>query len=99
MRDLVDVFLFQDALRADAPARLPQKLSTLGLPLAEAGERLDKLAQNRVIHLRGIARLLDEQAAPAVTANLRAVGGAAMVWDSALRLLRNTVNRARELPS
>ena len=49
--------------------------------------------------MREIERLLGEQVAPAVTANLRAAGGAAMIWDSVMRLLRDTLTKAKELPS
>ena len=41
VRDVLDVFLFQDALRPDASVRLSQKLKKLALPLAEAIETLD----------------------------------------------------------
>ena len=99
VRDVLDVFLFQDALRPDAPVRLSQKLRKLALPLAEAIERLDRLEKNRAVHVREIERLLDEQVDPAVTANLRAAGGAAMVWDSVMRLLRDILTKAKELSS
>ena len=87
VRDVLDIFLFRDALRPDSPVRLSQKLSKLALPPAEAIERLNRLANNRTVHVRGIERLLDEQVNPAVTANLRAAGGAAMIWDSVMSLL------------
>ena len=99
VRDVLDIFLFQDALRPDSPVRLSQKLSKLALPPAEAIERLDRLANNRTVHVRGIERLLDEQVKPAVTANLRAAGGAAMIWDSVMRLLHEILAKAKELSS
>ena len=99
VRNVLDVFLFQDALRPDAPARLSQKLRKLALPLADAIARLDRVETNRAVHVREIERLLGEQVAPAVTANLRAAGGAAMVWDSVMRLLRDTLTKAKELSS
>lgn len=99
VRDVLDIFLFQDALRPDAPVRLSQKLTKLERPRAEAFETLDRLAKNRTVHVRAIERLLDEQVNPAVTANLRAAGGAAMVWDSVMRLLHDTLEKAKELTS
>ena len=93
VRDIVDIFLFQDALRPDAPVRLSQKLRVIALPLAEAIEKLDRLAKNRAVHVRGIERLLDEQVDRAVAANLRAAGGAAMVWDSVMRRLRDILEK------
>jgi hypothetical protein len=97
VRDALDVFLFQDALRADAPARLSRKLAGLPMTLAEAIEKLDQFEASRRVHVREIERLLDEQVMPAVAANLRAAGGAAMVWDFVMRLLRNTLSKAEEI--
>jgi len=95
VRDVLDVFLFQDALRPDSPARLSQRLSERGLPPAGAIERVDKLAASRAVHVRGIDRLLDEQVEPAVAANLRAAGGAAMIWDCVMSLIHDTLAKAR----
>ena len=97
VRDVLDIFLFQDALGPDAPLRLSQKLGKLALPPAEAIDRLDRLKKDRTVHVRGIERLLDEQVNPAVTANLRAAGGAAMVWDSVMRPLHEILAKAMEL--
>jgi hypothetical protein len=99
LRDVLDIFLFQDALRPDSPARLSQKLRKLALPLADAIDRLDRLETNRAVHVREIERLLGEQVAPAVTANLRAAGGATMIWDSVMTLLRNALTKAEESSS
>ena len=99
VRDVLDVFLFRDALRPDSPVRLSQKLSKLPLPPAEAIERLDRLANNRHVHVRGIEQLLDEQVNPAVTVNLRAAGGAAMIWDSVMSLLYEVLVKAKESSS
>lgn len=96
VRDFLDVFLFQHAVPPDAPARLSQKLRDLAVSLAEAVERLDKLAKNRTVHVRGIERLLDEQVNPAVTANLRAAGGAPLIWDSVMCLLRDILANVKE---
>lgn len=96
VRDVLDIFLFQDALRPDSPERLSQKLSKLGLSPAEAIERLNKLANNRTVHVRGIERLLDEQVRLEVTDNLRAAGGAGMIWDSVISLLDEIFAKARE---
>jgi len=96
VRDVLDVFLFQDALRPDAPGRLSRKLNQLSLPPAKAIERLNKLESGRTVHVRGIERLLDEQVNPAVAENLRAAGGAAMVWDSVMSRLHEVLAEAKE---
>ncbi len=97
VRDALDLFLFQDALRPDSPVRLSRKLSKLALLPTEAIERVGKLAKNRTVHVRGIEQLLDEQVEPAVTVNLRAAGGAPMIWDSVISLLHEVLAKAKEL--
>jgi hypothetical protein len=99
VRDALDLFLFQDALRTDAPQRLSLKLKEVNLPLAEAAERLEKLQANRVVHVREMDRLLAEQVSPTVAANLRAAGGGVMIWDSVMRLLGDIFAKAVEVSS
>jgi hypothetical protein len=98
IRDALDLFLFQDALRSDAPRRIAQKLSKLSLPTLDAMEKLDRLAKNRTVHIRGLERLLDEQVNAPVAANLREGGGGAMVWDSVMSRLRDLLNKAKDAP-
>jgi hypothetical protein len=99
VRDVLDIFLFQDALQPDSPVRLSHKLSKRALVPAEAIERLDRLAKNRTVNVRGIEQLLDEQVNPTAAANLRAAGGAAMIWDSVMRLLYEILANAKESAS
>jgi len=90
-RDILDIFLFQDALRPDVSGRLSRKFTELSLSPHDVAQRLQRLRTNRVVHVRAIGRLLDEQVDPAVAANLRAAGGAAMVWDAVMRRLAKTL--------
>lgn len=96
VRDVLDIFLFQDALRPDSPGRLSQKLSKLALSPTKALKKLDKLASSRTVHVREIERLLDEQVEPAVRANLLAAGGAAMIWNSVMSRLYEILVKAKE---
>jgi hypothetical protein len=99
VRDALDLFLFQDALRVDAPQRLSLKLKEYHIAPAEAAERLDNFQANRVVHVREMERLLAEQVAPAVAANLRTAGGGAMIWDSVMQIVGDIVAKAREASS
>ncbi len=87
VRDVLDIFLFQDSLRPDASARLSRKFRTLSLSPADVIRRLGRLQDAASVHVREIERILDEQVDPAVAANLRVAGGAAMIWDGVMRLL------------
>lgn len=86
-RDVVDIFLFQDSLPADAAGRLSQKFSELSLSPADVIERLDRFRTASSVHIREIEQILDAQVDPSVAANLRVAGGAAMIWDRVMRLL------------
>lgn len=86
-RDILDIFLFQDRLRPDAAGRLSQKFSELSLSSADVTERLGRLQAASSVHVREIERILDGQVEPAVAANLRLAGGAAMIWDCVRQLL------------
>ena len=97
VRDVLDIFLFQDTLLSDSPRRLSEKLSKIALPPAEAIEKLNKLANNRTVHVRGIEQLLDDQVEPVVAGNLRAAGGAEMIWDSVMHLLNEILAKTKEL--
>jgi len=97
VRDALDIFLFKDALPVNSPERLSQKLSKLALSPTQGIERLNKLGDNRTVHIQEMERLLDEQVKPAVTVNLRAAGGGAMIWDSVMCLLYELLAKAKEL--
>ncbi len=98
-RDLLDLFLFQDTLRPDASQRLWRKLHERSLSPAEAAQRLDKLQVSRVVQVRVIERILNEQVDSPVAQNLRAAGGAAMIWDVAMRVVRDVLAAGKELDS
>ncbi len=97
VRDVLDIFFFHDALQSDAPRRLSQKLSKIELSPAEAIGKLNKLANNRAVHVRGIERVLEEQVEAAVTGNLRAAGGAEMIWDTVMHLLNEIIAKTEGL--
>ena len=97
-RDILDMFLFQDSLRPDASSRLSQKFSALSLSPADVIERLGRLQDAAAVHVRQIERILDAQVDPAVAANLRAAGGAAMIWDRVMRLLSDRLTMQESKP-
>lgn len=96
VRDVLDIFLFQAALPPNAPARLAQKLAWLSLTPAQARAKLQGLARQRRGHLRSLEQLLDDQVTPTVAANLRAAGGAEMIWETVLGRLNQILGATPE---
>jgi hypothetical protein len=86
-RDLVDVFLYGDKLRADSPARVKQKLAKLQLRPEAVVVRLKDLRENRQYHATAIQRVIDEQMEETVAQQISAGGGGGTVLDLALTLL------------
>jgi hypothetical protein len=86
-RDIVDVFLFQGKLAADAGGRVNRKLGTLRLARAGVSEALRKIATDRDYHVRNIEGIVRDQIDPPAAANLHAAGGAATIFDQVLELL------------
>jgi hypothetical protein len=86
-RDLVDVFLYGDAVPSDAPARLRQKLAKLQLGPEAVAQRLKDLQENREYHAAAIQQVIDEQMETTVAQQMNAGGGGRTVLDSALKRL------------
>jgi len=97
-RDILDIFLFQDTLRPDAAGRLSQKFSELSLSPADVIKQLGRLQAASSVHVREIERILDGQVDPAVAANLRLAGGAAMIWDCVMQLLADRLTLQESKP-
>lgn len=94
-RDLLDLFLFQDELPADARARLGKKLARLSVSRREAARRLRELHDASNVHSRGIDRILEEQVDAPAAASLRSAGGGKMVCDLVLKVLDKLLGRVR----
>jgi len=86
-RDLVDLFLFQSALRPDSVRRLAAKFPALALTPPAIAHRLAQLQQDRTLHLQRINQVLQDLMEPAVVGNLDMAGGPAMLFDHVLALL------------
>jgi hypothetical protein len=97
-RDIVDIFLFQDSLRPDAPGRLSHKFGVLSLSPAEVRRRLSRLRGSASVHVREIERVLQTQVDPTVAANLRVAGGAAMIWEQVMGLLSDRLTGEETTP-
>jgi hypothetical protein len=86
-RDLADLFLHNDKLRPDSPARLKQKLAHLQLPQETVERRLTDLKEHQGYHATGIQKVIDEQFEPAAAQQINAAGGGKAVFESALSVL------------
>jgi hypothetical protein len=90
-RDLVDIFLYGDRLRADSPRRLQEKLEKLHVDPASVRRRLDDLGQNVEYHSRTVQAILDSQLDPVVAAQINAGGGGKTVFSRALQFVQSHV--------
>ena len=90
-RDLLDIFLFANHLAASSPERIDGKLTELGIDRGRMGKRLSDLAAGRSRHGRTIGELIDTQVEPDTAANLVLGGGAEMVFDQVIEILRRHV--------
>ena len=87
-RDIVDVFLFQDKVVADVARRVSKKFSQLHLTRVHVSRALTKIAADRKFHVRNIEGLVKDQVDPQAATTLRRAGGAAMIFDEVMELLR-----------
>lgn len=86
-RDILDLFLFQDRLVADSATRVREKLDRLGVSAQAVIERCHALEVNRERHIKAVEAVMNEQVEASVAANLRAAGGARMIFDAAMAIL------------
>lgn len=86
-RDILDLFLFQDSFVADSANRLRTKFVILQFSPAAVSDRCVRLLTNRVVHVRAIDEIIDDQVDVAVAANLKAAGGGNMIFDAVVALL------------
>ena len=93
LRDVLDIFLFQDRLGRDAPQRLAQKFIALSLSSADVVKRLNRLRESESVHVRELGRILDAQVDAPAAANLRAAGGGAIIWHQVMHPLMERLIR------
>lgn len=91
-RDFLDIFLFQSALRSDAPRRIAKKMKKLSLPPSAGERKLKKIEDNRIVYINGLEKVIAGQMEPEAARHIQAAGGAATVFDSVLAILKRLLN-------
>jgi len=86
-RDLVDLFLFRDHLRADSRRRLASKFEALGTGPEQLAKRLHDLHTNVTYHGRATQAVIDAQLEPAAADQLNDAGGGPCVVSAVLDIL------------
>ncbi|NQT92184.1 MAG: hypothetical protein HQ559_05435 [Lentisphaerae bacterium] len=97
VQDIVDLFLFRDTFLSDSGRRLGRKLSQLKIEDAAVERTVSGLVRNRVVHVRAIDRVIEEQLDEAVAANIMAAGGGAKVFDVALEEVAQQLRGAKDV--
>jgi hypothetical protein len=87
-RDIVDIFLFSNHLAEDSDERLKIKFSKLSMDKNAVKKKLDDLISNQSYHARGIKSVLETQIDADIAANIQEGGGAQMVLDRVIEILR-----------
>ncbi len=94
-RDLLDLFLFREALPADAPARLKKKLAKLSISRRQVTAQLRALRDDADLRARGIDRIIREQVDRPAASHLEASGGGRMVFGAVISLLEDLLDKGR----
>jgi hypothetical protein len=97
-RDLLDLFLFQNAFARDSAARIATKLGRHTIGRDAAAQTFGNLERNRVAHIKSLRMLLDTQVDESVCANINAAGGAGMVFESAVAIVRKYLDVRKDTP-
>lgn len=97
-RDLVDLFLFRNQLRADSRQRLASKMAALGIRPEQAAKRLGDLRVHETYHVRLTQAVIDSQLDPPAAAQLDDAGGGALVVATVLGLLDELIEVHNEGP-
>lgn len=95
-RDLVDIFLFADKLAPNSIDRLKRKLETLSVTHEDMRKRLDDLETQAAYHLRAIQLVVDNQLDPEAARNINAAGGAEIILNRVLGIIRANIVFADE---
>jgi len=98
-RDLVDIFLFAGSLTAASPARLARKLKAMAVASEDIRTRMDDLRAHAGYHIESVQAVVDGQLDPEAAANVNAAGGAKMVLEKVLAILRANVALAGPAPA
>lgn len=99
VRDIMDLFLFQNQFTGASAQRLQAKFSKLGIAPQSVAARIDKLVENREPHVRALDALIKDQIDAAAAANLEAAGGGGMIFDTVVALLKGPLKAGRGDPS
>lgn len=94
-RDLVDIFLFAGKLTLDSPGRLKRKLEAK-VANEDVRNRLDDLQAHAAYHARAIQAVVDIQLDREAADNINAAGGAKMILERVLGIIRTNVALAGE---
>ena len=88
VRDMMDIFLFQDTFVPDSHRRLHAKFKKIGISATRIVDRIGKLEDNRSVHVRTIDGIIEDQLDAHVAANIKSAGGGAMIFGTVMPLVK-----------
>ncbi|MBI3987433.1 MAG: hypothetical protein HY343_10960 [Lentisphaerae bacterium] len=90
-RDLLDIFLFAGKLAPDSPKRLKRKMKALAIVGEDIRKRLDDLKTHAAYHTKAIQAIVDSQFDPEAAGNINGTGGAKMIQNKVLGIIRANI--------
>jgi hypothetical protein len=88
-RDIVDLFLFQDALLPDSAERLRRKMAMLSIAPAALARRWAEIRKGRDFHAEAVDRIIDDQLDESAGNHLKSAGGGTMIVDAVVGILQD----------
>ncbi|MEA1926933.1 MAG: hypothetical protein U9N73_01910, partial [Candidatus Auribacterota bacterium] len=95
-RDMLDIFLFQSSFLSESPRRIYRKLEHLSIKPDFAKQRLEKIEENRIVYVNALKKIIKEQVESSAAENLHSAGGAPLVFDQVLNILKGLLPNYRK---
>ena len=95
-RDIVDIFLFADRMDPDSRLRIERKMSKLCLKQEELSRKMKELIDGRNYFVRSILEIIKTQIDEETADRIMEGGGAEMVFDTVVHILREKLKIGQE---
>lgn len=96
VRDIVDLFLFQDDFGSDSAQRIKVKFDRLQITPRSVADRYHSLLRNGSVHIRAIDELIENQVELIPADHLKTAGGGGLIFEAVMTLLKDRLKCGEE---